>query len=393
MVRVQRIQIDGFDDSWTVLGDNHLPIVPVEMFLEHLRQTGASPNTVKSYSRALELWWRHLALRGRTWESFALEDLTAFLAWLRNGLPPGVAALGETPALVSDATLAIRLQGVRSFYIFHQWRGVEVPVWLFSGRPARAPYTPFLGHLTRNHPHRAVTVRVRRRRRSAPTLTPTQIQLIKDCCARYDPVLATWTGSVRDRLFFALLEETGLRLGEALCLQHRDWHSGQGENPFIEVTPRPHPHGARVKGGNYRKIYISGELDRLYAEYVWQVCDQGMDLSVPDMDSAWIFVNLRGGRRFAPIRPETIYKLVNRIRRTLGDQVPSKWSPHWFRHTHATALLLSGRPVHAVSRRLGHADVQTTLNTYAWVTEDDELRALAEWKGATETWRTGYETS
>jgi hypothetical protein len=98
----------------------------------------------------------------------------------------------------------------------------SVPACLFSGIPLRAPYTPFLGHLSRNQPHRAVTVRVRRRRKSAPTLTPTQIQLIKDCCARYDPLLATWIRSVRDRLFFALLEKTGLRLVEALCLQHRD---------------------------------------------------------------------------------------------------------------------------------------------------------------------------
>ena len=31
-----------------------------------------------------------------------------------------------------------------------------------------------------------------------------------------------------------------------------------------------------------------------------------------------------------------------------------------------------------VSRRLGHSDVQTTMNTYAHVTEDAELRALAD---------------
>ena len=48
------------------------------------------------------------------------------------------------------------------------------------------------------------------------------------------------------------------------------------------------------------------------------------------------------------------------------------------RHSHATALLLSGVPVHVVSRRLGHADVQTTLSTYAHVTEDAELRAVAD---------------
>ena len=50
-------------------------------------------------------------------------------------------------------------------------------------------------------------------------------------------------------------------------------------------------------------------------------------------------------------------------------------------HTHASALLLSGAREHVLMRRLGHADIQTTLNLYGWVTEDAELRALADWRG------------
>jgi integrase len=56
------------------------------------------------------------------------------------------------------------------------------------------------------------------------------------------------------------------------------------------------------------------------------------------------------------------------------------------RHCHATALLLAGVPVHVVSRRLGHADVQTTLNIYGHVTDDAEMRAVAVWKAFTAGW-------
>ena len=42
-----------------------------------------------------------------------------------------------------------------------------------------------------------------------------------------------------------------------------------------------------------------------------------------------------------------------RLRAELAGQVPAGWTPHWFRHSHATALLLAGVPVHVVSRRLG----------------------------------------
>ena len=31
-------------------------------------------------------------------------------------------------------------------------------------------------------------------------------------------------------------------------------------------------------------------------------------------------------------------------------------------------------------RRLGHADIQTTMNLYGWVSEDAELRGVADWR-------------
>lgn len=104
-----------------------------------------------------------------------------------------------------------------------------------------------------------------------PTLTPEQVRLILDACASWDPAAREWSGSVRDRLLWALLAESGMRLGEALALQHRDWHTGLGDTPFVEVVPREaHPHGLRVKNGGYRRIYISDELDRLCGEYLWR---------------------------------------------------------------------------------------------------------------------------
>ena len=93
-----------------------------------------------------------------------------------------------------------------------------------------------------------------------------------------------------------------------------------------------------------------------------------------------MFVNLAGGTRFAPWRPGSVYDLVTRLGRDLAGQVPAGWTPHWMRHSHATALLLSGVPPHRVSRRLGHADVQTTLEPYAHVTDDADMRAVAEWR-------------
>ena len=154
-------------------------------------------------------------------------------------------------------------------------------------------------------------------------LTPGQIERICDACAVWDAETRQWRGSVRDRLLWALLAETGLRLGEALGLQHRDWHTGRGDTAFIEVVPRDDPHGVRVKGGAIAACIVSDELDRLYGEYLWQLCEAGADLAVPDLDQASVFVNLAAGARFAPWRPESVYDLVARLRRQLAGQVPA----------------------------------------------------------------------
>jgi integrase len=138
---------------------------------------------------------------------------------------------------------------------------------VFSGRHA---YKPMLEHLARRRGHERRVVRVSRPRPATPpTLTPEQVGLILDACASWDPAARGWRGSVRDRLLWALLAETGMRLGEALAIKHCDWHTGLGDTPFVEVVPREdHPHGLRVKNGGFRRIYISDELDRLYGEYV-----------------------------------------------------------------------------------------------------------------------------
>jgi integrase len=188
-------------------------------------------------------------------------------------------------------------------------------------------------------------------------------------------------------LLFAMLAESGLRLGEALGLRHGDWHTGGGATGFIEVVPAEHPHGVRVKGAQYRRVYVSGELDSLYGEYLWQVAETAA-AGGREVDDGWyVFVNLAREPRFAPLRPEGVYATVRRLRRRLDGVLPAGWSPHWLRHSHATALLASGVPLHVVTRRLGHSHVQTTMDLYGWVTEEMADRTVAEWRAFTAGWQ------
>jgi len=279
---------------------------------------------------------------------------------------------------------------VVSFYRYHHDAHGVAPALAraWSGPPRRSRYRAFLAHLDgRSRSSRRSPMPVRPRRREAcPLLTPAQVAAILQACAAQDAASGEWSGSVRDRLLFATLAETGMRLGEVLCLTHAGWHPGSGGTPFIEVVPRSHPHGARVKGGRGRRIYVSDELERLYGDYLWELAERAGRAGLEVSDEWFCFVNLDGEPRFAPMRPERVYRVRDRLHERVPG-LPGGWSPHWLRHTHASALLLAGVPLHVVSRRLGHADVQTTMDLYGWVTEDAELRAVAGWRSFAEGWR------
>lgn len=51
-------------------------------------------------------------------------------------------------------------------------------------------------------------------------------------------------------------------------------------------------------------------------------------------------------------------------------------TPHGFRHTHCSLLLESGTPIKEVQNRLGHSDIQTTMNIYAHVTKRREEETI-----------------
>jgi integrase/recombinase XerD len=62
-----------------------------------------------------------------------------------------------------------------------------------------------------------------------------------------------------------------------------------------------------------------------------------------------MFVNLWGGAIGRPLSYASVYDLVLRIRREVGFG----FDPHWFRHTRATLLQVSGVALNAIFTRSG----------------------------------------
>src|ERR1700745_1728538 len=86
-MRVQRVLMPGAGfESWTVLGEDLMPVEPVERFLAYLASIERSPNTIKAYAPDLKDWMTYLDRHGVDWRKARLEDVAGFVAWLR--LPP-----------------------------------------------------------------------------------------------------------------------------------------------------------------------------------------------------------------------------------------------------------------------------------------------------------------
>ena len=133
------------------------------------------------------------------------------------------------------------------------------------------------------HPAPSSLVRVRRHRHRGrpPLLLPHEIQAILDGCAVPDRRSGEWAGNLRDRLLFALLAETGCRLGEVLGMRISDFVMGRGDTPYVEIVPRAdNPNGARVKMMRPRRIYVGADLERLFADYLTELACRAAELGV-----------------------------------------------------------------------------------------------------------------
>ena len=363
---MQRVVMPGHGiESWTVLGDDDLPVGPAERFLAYLSSIGRSPNTVRAYAHDLKDFLEFLAVRGLDWREVRLEDVGEFVAWLR--LPPlgragAVAVLPSVVSQVGAATINRKLAAVSSFYGHQARNGADVgdllATWQAGGRGG---WKPFLHHISKGMPHRGRAVTVKAPRQLPRILTVAETQAVLDACTR-----------LRDRFFFALLHETGCRAGEALGLRHEDIAAAERE---ISIVPRDNANGARAKSGG-RVVPAGGELIRLYADY--------LHLEYGSIDSDYVFVNLFAAPRGRAWSYPAVYDLVRRLHAKTGVD----FGPHWFRHSAATRLLRDGVSVEVVSKLLGHSSVTTTLAIYGHLTAED-ARAALEKAG----WFTGREVS
>jgi len=359
-MRVQRVVMpDSRLESWTVVGDDHVPVEPVERFLAYLALIERSPNTVKAYAHDLKDWFSFLAVQELDWQTITLEHVARFVAWLR--LPPAardgqVSVLPTVEHHCGGASVNRKLAALMSFCEFHARLGVPLAGLLVTMAPAGrsrssvTSYKPFLAHITKHTAERRRAITLPAPVPRPQLLSAAQAQSILDACEH-----------LRDRLLFALLLDTGVRIGEALGMRHEDLLIAERQ---VVVLPRRNDNRARAKGGRTRTIPASAELMRLYVDY--------LNEEYGALDSDYVFVNLWGRPPGHPLSYPAVYDLVRRLRRDTGVA----FGPHLFRHTYATWLLRKGAGMESVKELLGHASITTTIDTYGHLSIEDARRTL-----------------
>lgn len=348
----------GAAESWTVLGEDGLPVEPAEAYLAYLAALEKSPNTLRAYAHSLRMWLEFLAGQRVGWREAGVEQVARFAAWLRAPAGNVIVLDGGDPAR-APATVNRHLAAVFGFYDFHARAGVGLAADLIAWRrTGRGSYKPFLHHVTAGKPVPVRPVKLAVSQRIPAILTSEQIITLLEACTH-----------LRDQFLLALLAESGMRIGQALGLRHSDVVS---RDKVIRIVPRgDNANGARAKTRGTHHIPVSAALIRLYSEY--------MHVEYGALDSDYVFVNLFAGPRGAPLRYPAVQALVSRLR----EQTGIEFTCHTLRHSHATDLIRRGVPIEVVSKRLTHSSVTTTSSAYVHLQAEDmraELVRAGIWR-------------
>ncbi|MUG92599.1 tyrosine-type recombinase/integrase [Scytonema sp. UIC 10036] len=348
-MKVQKGQLENGKTIWLVLDDNYLPVEPISKYLRYLESLRRSPNTIASYARNLKLYWEYLQQSYLDWKEVNLSQLSEFIHWLRNP-KPGTIPLHPQQSKRSEKTINHALTTVASFYEFYERLGKTEGIEAYRyGVNSVRQYKPFLHHISKGKLAKTRLLKVKEPKTFPGCLNDEQVKnLIKAC------------NHMRDKFLICLLYETGMRIGEALGLRHEDMATG-GKNE-IKITNRlDNFNQAKAKSGN-RIIHVNKEVMRFYSDYLIEEYPE-------NVDSDYVFVSI-WSQKVEPGTPLQ-YSAVDSLFRRLSKKTNIYASAHLLRHSHATNLIRAGWDMSYVQKRLGHSDIQTTVNTYVHLLDDD----------------------
>lgn len=173
-----------------------------------------------------------------------------------------------------------------------------------------------------------------------------------------------------DLLMFTLLSYTGIRVGEMVALK---WSDIDFENHTLRIIRTYYnPNNNKVKyqlltpktEGSIRTITIDPLVIELLNIHKTNQDNLKKENEPIYKDDGFIFATNDG-------YPITIKLVSTRLKRILKHTTITKHiTPHSFRHTHTSLLIEANVHIKEIQDRLGHSDINTTMDIYAHMTKN-----------------------
>ena len=161
------------------------------------------------------------------------------------------------------------------------------------------------------------------------------------------------------KLIFNILFYTGIRVGEILALTGNDFKEGKLSitKSYAKLEGRDIISTPKTKS-SIRTISVPNHVIELLNEYIEMIYDYNPN-----------------DRLFLHVHKSNISRQLNLIARE--TKLP-RIRTHDLRHSHASLLIKEGVQAKVIQKRLGHKDIQTTLNTYShlWSSAHQEVADL-----------------
>lgn len=167
--------------------------------------------------------------------------------------------------------------------------------------------------------------------------------------------------------FFAVLAYSGMRAGELLALK---WSDVNFDNCTIRITktyynPNNNKRNYQIltpkTKASIRTITLNPSIINMLQDYKTNVQDKWKNELYVDND--FIFTDNNG-------YPLVIKKISQWVQSIMSHtDIQKDISSHSFRHTHCALLIEANVHIKEIQERLGHSDINTTMNIYAKITK------------------------
>lgn len=169
----------------------------------------------------------------------------------------------------------------------------------------------------------------------------------------------------RMKNLFAVAFRLGCRPGELLALRTPDFNATSGTlriGHSVVFRKEGDWYLRKTKNKQSRRVLpiTAPAIEALRAERTAQL-ERRLKAGAEWVENGFIFCGDHG----EPFSQATLRREFRRVLKAAG--LPGHFSPYSARHSHATILISDGVPIKAVSERLGHSRINTTLSFYAHV--------------------------